>query len=245
MIPFSRNLRLLLSQTQPVMPATPRFMIFKKNIETPDPDSPASRVEAQVRPPAIEEATAVIVLLASEDSNFCQKLKNFMNSQEWIEAEKLPPANHLDAYKNISIRQYNPSLSRDALPVFGEEEYPFPNHTPSKNGKKDFLNPGYPYLREINHEIELHLADENFRPVCLAKKMFLCEMQLHRKLKKLSGLSPANYIRKYRLHRSLTFLKDRRLSISDTCFKVGFRSLEYYSRCFKQEFGICPSKYRP
>ena len=100
------------------------------------------------------------------------------------------------------------------------------------------------FLRKVNWEIENHLEQEDYRACQIAKALNICSMQLYRKLKKLAGLSPSNYVRKYRLLRSQYFLQKRELSISEVCYRVGFRSLEYFSRSFKKEFGVSPTKFR-
>ncbi|MCF8243552.1 MAG: helix-turn-helix transcriptional regulator [Saprospiraceae bacterium] len=99
-------------------------------------------------------------------------------------------------------------------------------------------------LETIDEKIEENLSNEKFRGSDLAKLLCCCEMQLYRKIKQLSNLSPANYIRRYRLRRSLGSLELTDLPISQICFNVGFRSLEYFSRSFKKEFGVCPSAFR-
>ena len=113
-----------------------------------------------------------------------------------------------------------------------------------KNPFDDYLNSDNCFLVSVNKAIEEHLCDENFKPNHLSKKIFLCKMQVYRKLKKLADLSTSNYIRKYRLSRSLSFLKRTNMSVSEVSYRVGFRSLEYFSRSFKKEFGFSPSCFR-
>ncbi len=100
------------------------------------------------------------------------------------------------------------------------------------------------FLAVVDEKIEENLGNEHFRGGDLAKLLCCCEMQLYRKIKQLTQLSPANYIRRYRLHRSLMSLQESDLPISQVCFNVGFHSLEYFSRSFKKEFGLCPSAFR-
>ncbi|MBK9017205.1 MAG: helix-turn-helix domain-containing protein [Saprospiraceae bacterium] len=100
------------------------------------------------------------------------------------------------------------------------------------------------YLLEVDQAIEAHLNDEKFRGCDLARLLCCCEMQLYRRLKKLALLSTANYIRRYRLRRSLELLRQASLSVGQVCYAVGFASLEYFSRSFKKEFGVCPNDYR-
>lgn len=100
------------------------------------------------------------------------------------------------------------------------------------------------FLKTVDEKIEENIGDDSFRGSDLARLLCCCEMQLYRKIKQLSNLSTANYIRKYRLHRSLQSLRKSDISISQICFNFGFRSLEYFSRSFKKEFGVCPTAFR-
>jgi len=100
------------------------------------------------------------------------------------------------------------------------------------------------FLANVNAKIEENLCNEQFRVSDLARLLCCCEMQLYRKIKQFSKLSPVNYIRRYRLRRSLQNLQQSELPITQICYNVGFSSLEYFSRSFKKEFGICPSAVR-
>lgn len=100
------------------------------------------------------------------------------------------------------------------------------------------------FMATVDEKIEENLNNEEFKCSNLAKLLCCCEMQLYRKLKQLTQLSTANYIRRYRLRRSLRSLQQTDLPISQICFNVGFHSLEYFSRSFKKEFGISPTTFR-
>ncbi|MCC6726112.1 MAG: helix-turn-helix transcriptional regulator [Saprospiraceae bacterium] len=100
------------------------------------------------------------------------------------------------------------------------------------------------FLKRVDSLIDKNLGEESFNGHRLAKLLCCCEMQLYRKLKKLANLSTANYIRRYRLAKSLELLREGVFSVTDVCYHVGFHSLEYFSRSFKQMYGICPNDYR-
>lgn len=122
-------------------------------------------------------------------------------------------------------------------------EQPFnPNETKRPNSPLPAEKPVF--LHEVDEQIEANLCNEDFKGSDLARLLCCCEMQLYRKIKQLAKLSPANYIRRYRLRRSLQNLQESDLPITQVCFNVGFRSLEYFSRSFKKEFGVCPSAFR-
>jgi AraC-like DNA-binding protein len=100
------------------------------------------------------------------------------------------------------------------------------------------------FLQKVDGVIAENLENEGFNCGELAKRLCCCEMQLYRKLKKLTALSPVNYIRSFRLRRSMAMLEQGKLTITEICYQVGFNSLEYFSRSFKKEFGLSPSAVR-
>ena len=64
---------------------------------------------------------------------------------------------------------------------------------------------------------------------------------LHKKLKALVGKSPSQYVRTVRLFRAKQMIQEERGNISEIAYSVGFSSPQYFSKCFKEEFGYPPS----
>ena len=67
--------------------------------------------------------------------------------------------------------------------------------------------------------------------------------QLNRKLKKLTGQSPNNFLKEFRLHKALQLLHKQQGNISEIAFETGFNSAAYFSKCFLDKYHILPSKY--
>jgi AraC-like DNA-binding protein len=78
----------------------------------------------------------------------------------------------------------------------------------------------------------------------LEKAMHLSQMQLYRKLKALSGLTPTLFIRKVRLQKARELLLTTDLNVSEIAYQVGFNDPAYFSRAFNEEFGTPPSEIR-
>lgn len=97
------------------------------------------------------------------------------------------------------------------------------------------------FLRKINDHILDNLSDADFGYLQLASKMQLSKSQLFRKLKALTGKSPAIYIRSIRLQKGKELLQNPDLSIAEIAYEVGFKDPAYFSRTFSQEFGITPN----
>lgn len=67
--------------------------------------------------------------------------------------------------------------------------------------------------------------------------------QFYRKLIKLTGMSPNNFIREFRLHKALELLHKQNRNISEIAYESGFNSPAYFSKCFMEKYGILPSKF--
>lgn len=72
----------------------------------------------------------------------------------------------------------------------------------------------------------------------------MSRVQLYRKVKSLTGMTPVELLRKYRLSRGRQLLETTDLSISEIAYDVGFTAPSYFAKCFKDEFGISPGEVR-
>ena len=99
------------------------------------------------------------------------------------------------------------------------------------------------FLRQIDKILHKHLSDSDFTASEFAGMLHVSRMQLHRKLKALTGLSTTEFIRSQRLKKASEIIKNTDISISEVCYEVGFNSPAYFSKCFKDVFGCSPSEY--
>ena len=77
----------------------------------------------------------------------------------------------------------------------------------------------------------------------LSKKLLLSDIQFYRKLKALTGKNPSLFVRSYRLHKAKHLLQTTSRNVSEIAYDVGFSDPAYFSRAFKQEFGVVPSYF--
>jgi len=106
-----------------------------------------------------------------------------------------------------------------------------------------FLTPlDQDFLRRFTDTLEQHLSDERIGVEDFAQKMLLSRVQLHRKLKALTDQNVSDFVRDYRLDRALSMLKNRQGMVYEIAAQVGFGSEKYFSRAFKERFGVSPSQ---
>lgn len=85
--------------------------------------------------------------------------------------------------------------------------------------------------------------DENLNVVDFSRKLGLSKAQLYRKITSLTGYSPNEFIKSYRLDKALKLLENKHGNISEIAFETGFSTPSYFSKCFQKRFGITPSDY--
>ena len=74
--------------------------------------------------------------------------------------------------------------------------------------------------------------------------MNLSRVQLYRKVKNLTGSSPVELLRTTRLNRAYQLLLTTDKSVSEVAYDVGFTAPSYFTKCFKEEFGMLPGDVR-
>nr|WP_295926613.1 ATP-binding protein [uncultured Dyadobacter sp.] len=99
------------------------------------------------------------------------------------------------------------------------------------------------FLEKTIRIIDQHLAEESFSVEILQQEMGMSRMQLHRKLKALTDQSASDFIRYIRLQRAADLLRQSGSPVAEVAYLSGFNHLSYFSKCFKEQFGILPSEF--
>jgi len=100
------------------------------------------------------------------------------------------------------------------------------------------------FMNRIMVVIDEHLAEEEFSIEEFGKDVGMSRSQIHRKLKALTGKSTSLYLRTVRLAKAKQMIEEKKGTISEISYQVGFSSPAYFSRCFKEEFGHVPSEVK-
>ena len=100
------------------------------------------------------------------------------------------------------------------------------------------------FISRFKKIVEERLSDSDLSVEDLAADMRLSRVQLYRKVKALTGNTPIDLLRKARLAQAQRLLQTTTLSVSEIAYQVGFASPSYFSKCYKDEFGIVPGEAR-
>ena len=123
--------------------------------------------------------------------------------------------------------------------------------------KKDFqrsveVNPASITITSLDEQIikralgciENNMDNTSYNVEALSSDMGMSRMNLYRKLQSITGQTPTEFIRAIRLKRAAQLLESSQLTISEVADRVGFSSSSYFSKCFKEQFGMLPTQYQ-
>ena len=99
------------------------------------------------------------------------------------------------------------------------------------------------FIKELHAVIGKNLSDPEFHVEELSEKLYMERTTLYRKIKALTGETPTEYIRSYRLSRAAQLLRDGFGTVSQVSLEVGISNLAYFAKCFKEKFHQLPSTY--
>ena len=117
-----------------------------------------------------------------------------------------------------------------------------PTSPPSKESED--AEPVSAFITRFKEVVGSRLADSDISVEDLAADMNLSRVQLYRKVKNLTGSSPVELLRTARLNRAYQLLLTTDKSVSEVAYDVGFTAPSYFTKCFKEEFGMLPGDVR-
>lgn len=100
------------------------------------------------------------------------------------------------------------------------------------------------FINEFRKQVQAQMSDAELNVETLSADMGLSRVQLYRKVKALTGSSPVELIRITRLKQAEHLLKSKGKTIAEISYEVGFSSPSYFSKCYKEYFGILPGEVK-
>ena len=98
------------------------------------------------------------------------------------------------------------------------------------------------FLKQLHSIIQKNLSDSEFGVEDIGKQIGLSRVQLYRKVKAMTGSSVVDLLRKARLAKARRLLESRSMSVSEVAYDVGFSAPSYFTKCFKDEYGMLPGE---
>ena len=98
-------------------------------------------------------------------------------------------------------------------------------------------------MERVMNVMNKFLDDSEFNVEMLAREVGLSRVQLHRKMKDITGVSTSIFIRNLRMKKAAALLQEGKLNISEIADAVGFDSQANFATVFKKFYGVSPSEY--
>lgn len=111
-----------------------------------------------------------------------------------------------------------------------------------ENIEKSLPQKDIDFILELKLFIEENMMNQELNVELLSEHFAVSLAQLHRKIKSLIGSTPNNLIKSIRLKKAYQLIRDNGLRVSEAAYQTGFSDPNYFTICFKKEFGENPSQ---
>jgi YesN/AraC family two-component response regulator len=91
--------------------------------------------------------------------------------------------------------------------------------------------------------IESHLDDPKLSVEELGREVGMSQTTLYRKIRALTNKNTIEFIRYVRLTKAAQLLKEQQFQVNEVAYMTGFNQVDYFRKCFKEQFGLTPSAY--
>lgn len=99
------------------------------------------------------------------------------------------------------------------------------------------------FMKKFLKLIEESYSDSEFSIEKASEMIGLSRVHLYRKVKELTGVTPTDFLRNYRLKRAAALLRQKNCNVNEVAYATGFTSPAYFSKCFKAVYNITPTEY--
>lgn len=100
------------------------------------------------------------------------------------------------------------------------------------------------FLKKATEIVEQNIKNTEFDVNCFCREMGMSRSNLFRKIKALTDMSIVEFVRAIKLKRAAELLTESSDKIENIALESGFSDISYFNKCFKQQFGVTPSKYQ-
>ena len=100
------------------------------------------------------------------------------------------------------------------------------------------------FAEQLNEAMRKHISNPSLKMDELGEELGLGRVQLYRRVKSITGLSPVELLRQLRLQRAYALLGTTTKTIGEIAYEVGFGTPAYFSKCFRKQYGKYPSEVR-
>lgn len=164
----------------------------------------------------------------------------------YIRAIKRKQSETLEAYMNL-LSRINPVVSTDAAdtaPASGSESGQATEDAVATAAEARITPSDRQFMDRIVDYVNTHLSDLEAGVDGMAEAAAVSRSGLTRKMRSLTGVSPADFLKQARLSHAEAMLTTTDLPVKEIAFDCGFSDLNYFGKCFKSAYGLSPTAYR-
>jgi AraC-like DNA-binding protein len=103
--------------------------------------------------------------------------------------------------------------------------------------------PDEKFLNQVMECVERVWDKNDLTMPDFARELGVSKSQLSRKLNALSGLSPNDFLKEYKLRKAIALMEEQNMNIAEVTMAIGFSNPSYFTKCFRKRFGMAPSDY--
>ncbi|MCK5146260.1 response regulator [bacterium] len=107
----------------------------------------------------------------------------------------------------------------------------------------DVPAPDEAFIARIIELLESRMEDANLSVEWFSNEMGFSRSQFYRKMLAVTGKTPSQFITVIRLKRAADLLKQGQCTVSEIAYQTGFSSPSYFHKCFRDHYGMTPTKY--
>ncbi|HVU94293.1 MAG TPA: two-component regulator propeller domain-containing protein [Puia sp.] len=98
-------------------------------------------------------------------------------------------------------------------------------------------------LQSVAHCLEENIFSTQLSVEFLSRQVGMSRSSLYRKILEITGETPVEYIRSFKLEKAAILLEKSDLTVAEVAYQTGFTTPNYFARAFKAKFNILPSEY--
>lgn len=122
-------------------------------------------------------------------------------------------------------------------------------HRTTPGGKKETTTPALSpndrkFMDKVMETIEKHLDNGDLTVEDIAGEVNMSRSVFFKKLKTLTGLSPVEFLKEIRMKRAAQLIETEEYNMAQIAYMVGLNDSHYFSKCFKQQYGMTPTEYK-
>ncbi len=100
------------------------------------------------------------------------------------------------------------------------------------------------FVQKATAYVEQHLADTELTVEMMSEAMNMSRVNFYKRMLSLTGSTPSEFIRLIRMRHAARLLREGKYGVSEVAYRVGFNNPRYFSKYFREMYGVIPSQYK-